>query len=125
MFGSENRVAMKHKGFADRLFLCDLLFSQPESFGTITRSTIRCNRFVEGKDTSRFGGGLLGVFETTLVIAGFNIVMGELLNGAANCFAISLETFGDMTMQTPAADGIKFFVQNLANFVVCEDERIV
>ena len=122
MFGGKNRVAVKHEGFANGFLLCDLLFSQSQSFGAITRTAVSRDRFVKCKNTRGFGSSLFSVFETTLVIARLNVVMCELLNCAANRFAISLQAFGHMTMQAAAPDRIKLFVKNFANLVMCKAE---
>src|ERR1044071_2988004 len=122
MFGSENRVAVKHEGFADCFFLRELLFSQSESFGAITRPSERRDRFVECKHTHCLGGSLFSVFQSTLMIAGLNVVMGQLLNCARGRFAAAFQTLGNVTMEPPSSDRIQLFVKNLANLVVCETE---
>src|ERR1041384_3391099 len=107
MFGSENRVPVKPERFADCLFLRVLLLSQSECVGGITRAAVRCDRFVERKNTPRFGGGLFSVFETTLMIAGLDVMMGQLLNCTRRRFAAALQAFCNVTMQAPAPDRIQ------------------
>ncbi len=98
---------------------------RPKSFGTVARATISSDRFVECKNTRCFCGSLFRVLETLFVIAGLNVVMGQLLNRTRKLFAVTLESFSHVTMQATAANRIEFFVENFANLVVSETERVV
>src|SRR6185369_4303182 len=124
VFRSEDCLAVQHERFADRFFLRQLFFRQTERFGTVARATVSRNRLVKRKDTYRFGSSLLRILETALVIAGLDIVMGQLLDGALRSRAVLLESFGDVTMQTPSPDRIQLFIKHFANLVVREAERV-
>ena len=80
MFRGENRIAVQHESFADRFFLGQLLFGKTERFGTVARATVSGDGFVKCKNTRGFGGGLFRVLQTLFMIAGLNVVMGQLFN---------------------------------------------
>src|SRR5215213_130158 len=100
------------------------VFRETERFGAVTRAPVSRDRLVEREHTCSFGGSLFRVLEAALVIAGLDVMMGQLLHRTLTTFAVSLESFGDVSMQTPAADRIQLFVKHFANLVVREAERV-
>src|SRR6185369_11771211 len=76
------------------------------------------------EDTRRFGGSLLRILESALMIAGLDVVMRQLLDCALRARAVLLESLGNVTMQTTAPNRIELLVKHFANLVVREAERV-
>ena len=84
MFAGEDCFAMKHVNLADRFFLFELFGDEAQCFRAIERASVRRDRLVESKHALRFGGCLFRVLQTALVIAGLDVMMGQLLDRAGN-----------------------------------------
>ncbi len=80
MFRGEDRVTVQHERLANRFFLDRLFFSQSEGFRAITRTPVSRDGFVECKHTNCLGGGVLRILQTLLMIAGLDVVMGQLFH---------------------------------------------
>jgi hypothetical protein len=98
MFTRRNHLAMQQIGFTYGFFLRELFFDQAQRFRTIARSPVSRDRFVKRKDPLGLDCSLFGVLQTTLVIAGLDVVMGQLLDCTGKLIPVLLESFGDVPM---------------------------
>ena len=124
MFRGENCFAVQHESFADRFFLSQLLFGETQSFRAVTRASVSGDGFVKGKHTHGFRGCVFRVLQTLFMIAGLNIVMGQLFNRTLRLISMSLQVFCDMPVQAATTNRIEHFVEHFANLVVRKAERV-
>ena len=99
---SYRRASMK--ALANSFFLGQLLFRQSQSLGTIACAAVSRDRFVKSKNARSFSRSLFRIFETLFMIAGLNVVMGQLLNRTGKLLTIALQV---LLPRVDADDGVE------------------
>src|SRR5262249_62215823 len=98
--------AVQHVRFTDCFVQRKFFFLQSEGFRAITGATVSRYSFIKSKHSFGFRCSLLRILEPVFLIAGLDVVMGQLLDGAGKLLMVLLERFSGKSMQAPAANRI-------------------
>ena len=101
------------------------LVGSSQRLGAVARPLIQAQRVAVGEEGCGGGGRLHGVVEALVEAAALHRVVGKVLDGdPPSPLAQGLEAFGDAAVEEAAADGVQLVVEDLADLVVGEGDRL-
>src|SRR5262250_2792807 len=106
MLTRRDYFAVHHVRFTDCFVQREFFFLESEGFRAIACATVSRYRFIKSKHSFGFRCSLLRILEPVFLIAGLDVVMGQLLDSAGKLLVVLLERFSRKSMQAAAANRI-------------------